>query len=88
MSAQSYRNPCAVQKAVNVGDVEALISLYELDALLMIGEKQVTGRENIRAAFHSMLSLGGSSSNSARLRARFLFSSDVRSQASKHIKSN
>jgi uncharacterized protein (TIGR02246 family) len=46
------------QNAFNVGDVEALISLYEPDAILIVGGKQVTGRENIRAAFHSMLSVG------------------------------
>jgi ketosteroid isomerase-like protein len=44
--------------AFNLRDVEALISLYEPDAILMVDGKQVTGRENIRAAFHSMLSVG------------------------------
>ena len=46
------------QNAFNVGDVEALISLYEPDAILMVDGKEVRGRENIRAAFHSMLSAG------------------------------
>jgi uncharacterized protein (TIGR02246 family) len=46
------------QNAFNDGDVEALISLYELDAILMVDGKQVIGRTNIRAAFHSMLSVG------------------------------
>jgi uncharacterized protein (TIGR02246 family) len=46
------------QNAFNVGDIEALISLYEPDAILMVDGKQLTGRENIRAAFHSILSVG------------------------------
>jgi uncharacterized protein (TIGR02246 family) len=46
------------QNAFNLRDVEALISLYEPDAILMVDGKQVTGRENLRAAFHSMLSVG------------------------------
>ncbi len=46
------------QDAFNVGDIEALISLYEPDAILMVDGKQVIGRENIRAAFHSILSVG------------------------------
>jgi ketosteroid isomerase-like protein len=32
--------------------------LYEPDAILMVGGKQVTGHANISAAFHSMLSVG------------------------------
>jgi uncharacterized protein (TIGR02246 family) len=54
------------QDAFNLGDVEALISLYEPDAILMVGGKQVTGRENIRAAFHSMLSVGAQMSLTTR----------------------
>jgi uncharacterized protein (TIGR02246 family) len=46
------------QNAFNLGDVEALISLYEPDAILMVGGKEVIGRANISAAFHSMLSVG------------------------------
>jgi uncharacterized protein (TIGR02246 family) len=46
------------QNAFNIGDIEALISLYEPDAILMVDGKQVTGRENIKAAFHSILSAG------------------------------
>jgi uncharacterized protein (TIGR02246 family) len=46
------------QDAFNAGDVEELTSLYEPDAILMVGGKQVKGRENIRAAFHSMCSVG------------------------------
>ena len=59
MSAHSPTEIHALfQNAFNVRDVEALISLYEPDAILMVGGKQVTGREKIRAAFHSMLSVG------------------------------
>jgi uncharacterized protein (TIGR02246 family) len=46
------------QNAFNLRDVEALISLYEPDAILMVDGKRVTGRENLRAAFVSMLSVG------------------------------
>jgi uncharacterized protein (TIGR02246 family) len=46
------------QNAFNLGDIEALVSLYEPDATLMVGGKQVTGREDIRAALHSILSVG------------------------------
>jgi uncharacterized protein (TIGR02246 family) len=46
------------QNAFNRGDVEALISLYEPDAILMVGGKPVIGRANIKAAFDSMLSDG------------------------------
>jgi uncharacterized protein (TIGR02246 family) len=59
MSAHSPTEIHALfQNAFNLGDVEALIALYEPDAILIIGGKQVTGRENIRAAFQSMLSVG------------------------------
>ena len=54
------------QNAFNLRDVEALISLYERDAILVVGGKQVTGRENIRAAFHSMLSVGAQMSLTTR----------------------
>src|SRR5262249_49442424 len=46
------------QNAFNRGDAEALISLYEPDAILVVGGKPVTGRANIKAAFDSMLSDG------------------------------
>jgi uncharacterized protein (TIGR02246 family) len=46
------------QDAFNLHDIEALISLYEPDAILMVGGNQVTGRENIRAVFQSVLSAG------------------------------
>src|SRR5262245_32999452 len=59
MSARSPTEIHALfQNAFNLGDVEALISLYEPDAILIIGGQQITGRENIRAAFQSMLSVG------------------------------
>jgi uncharacterized protein (TIGR02246 family) len=47
------------QDAFNRGDVDALTSLYEPSAVLMVRGGAVTGRENIRLAYHSMLSLSG-----------------------------
>lgn len=44
------------QDAFNLGDVETLVSLYEPEAVLIVGGKPVTGREGIHAAFRSMLS--------------------------------
>jgi len=59
MSAHSPTELHALfQNAFNLGDIETLTSLYEPDAILMVGGKQVIGRENIRAAFHAMLSVG------------------------------
>jgi uncharacterized protein (TIGR02246 family) len=59
MSAHSPGDIHALfQNAFNIGDVETLVSLYEPNAILIVGGQQVTGRENIRAAFHSMLSVG------------------------------
>lgn len=51
----------AVEKAVNDGDVEALVALYELDACLLgpAGE-QTVGVDAIRAAWTEMLAPGGS----------------------------
>jgi ketosteroid isomerase-like protein len=43
------------QDAFNRGDVDALTSLYERNATLLVGRMQMTGRENIRATFHSLL---------------------------------
>ena len=54
------------QNAFNLGDVEALISLYEPDATLLVGGKHVTGSENIGAALHSLLSGGGQLSLTTR----------------------
>lgn len=44
-----------VCSAFNRGDAEALAALYETNALLMVDGKGVTGRENIRKAFESLL---------------------------------
>jgi len=67
MSAHSPTEIHALfQNAFNLGDVEALTSLYEPDAILMVGGKQVTGRENIRAALHSLVSGGGQMSLTSR----------------------
>src|SRR5215813_13254594 len=60
MTAQSPSEIHAVfQKAFNRGDVEAMTSLYEPNAILLIGEEKVTGRENIRAALQCLVSGGG-----------------------------
>ena len=48
-----------VRDAFNARDVDALVSLYEPDAILMVDGKQITGRENIRAALRSLVSAGG-----------------------------
>src|SRR5215469_6843957 len=68
MSAQSPDQIHGLfQNTYNLGDVEALTSLYEPGAILMVGGKQVRGRENIRVAFHSMLSVGAQMSLTTRL---------------------
>ena len=43
------------QHAFNLGDVEALIALYEPSAVLVVDGKSVIGRENIRDALESLL---------------------------------
>ena len=43
------------QQAFNLGDVEALVALYEREALLVIDGKDVTGRESMRKAFEDLL---------------------------------
>jgi uncharacterized protein (TIGR02246 family) len=45
--------------AFNVGDVEALIALYEPNAVLVVDGKHVTGRESIRKALESFLARRG-----------------------------
>lgn len=45
--------------AFNLGDVEALLALYEPHAVLVVDRKEVTGRENIRMALESFLSRRG-----------------------------
>ena len=44
------------QEAFNRGDVDALVSLYEREAILIVGGEQVSGRENLRAALASLVS--------------------------------
>jgi uncharacterized protein (TIGR02246 family) len=46
------------QDAFNHGDLETLGSLYEPDAVLMAGGQRVVGRENIKAAFSSLIGAG------------------------------
>jgi uncharacterized protein (TIGR02246 family) len=41
--------------AFNLGDVEALIALYEPDAILVVGGEIVSGREKIRRAYENIL---------------------------------
>ena len=41
--------------AFNLGDVEALVALYEPDAILVVDVKIVSGREEIRKAYENIL---------------------------------
>src|SRR5438270_10224534 len=41
--------------AFNLGDLEALVALYEPDAILVIAGDHLSGRENIRKALESTL---------------------------------
>jgi uncharacterized protein (TIGR02246 family) len=43
------------RSAFNLGDVEALIALYEPDAILVVGGNRVLGRAEIRKALEHML---------------------------------
>src|SRR5436190_2132074 len=43
------------RSAFNLGDVEALIALYEPNAILVVDGNSVSGRENIRKALESVL---------------------------------
>jgi uncharacterized protein (TIGR02246 family) len=45
--------------AFNVGDVDALIALYEPNAVLVVDGKRVIGRESIRKALESFLARRG-----------------------------
>ena len=45
--------------AFNLGDVEALLALYEADAVLVVDGKVVTGRESIRKALESFVARRG-----------------------------
>ena len=46
------------ERAFNIGDVEAILALYEPSAILVTGGKPVTGHDGIRNAFNSFLSSG------------------------------
>ena len=51
----------AVEKAINNGDVDALVALYEPDACLLGPEgEQFVGTEAIRSTWTEMLAFGGS----------------------------
>lgn len=54
------------RSSFNAGDVEALVSLYEPDAVLIVGGMQVVGHDNIRAALGSMIAAGGRMSVTTR----------------------
>ena len=47
------------RSAFNAGDAGSLSALYEPNALLVIGGKNVIGRENIRQAFESLIAQRG-----------------------------
>ena len=46
------------ERAFNIGDVEAILALYEPGAVLVAGGKPVTGHDSIRDAFNVFLSSG------------------------------
>jgi len=46
------------ERAFNIGDVEAILALYEAGAVLVAGGKPVTGHDGIRDAFNVFLSSG------------------------------
>ena len=47
------------QEAFNLGDVEALTALYEPNAVLVLGDNEVTGRDNMRPIFESLVARQG-----------------------------
>ena len=47
------------RQAFNLGDVEALIALYEPNAVLVVDGKKLIGRESIRKALESFLARRG-----------------------------
>jgi ketosteroid isomerase-like protein len=57
------RNPAEIhtlfRHAFNLGDVEALIALYEPNAVLVVDGKEVIGREIIRKTLESFLARCG-----------------------------
>lgn len=48
------------QEFFNLGDVEALVALYEPNAVLVVGGQDVVGRESIRKALQKLLPGRGS----------------------------
>lgn len=46
------------QDAFNRGDLETIGSLYEPGAILMVGGQRVTGRQDIKAAYSSLIGAG------------------------------
>jgi len=46
------------ERAYNGGDLEAILALYEPNAVLVTGDKPVTGHNHIRDAFKTSLSSG------------------------------
>jgi uncharacterized protein (TIGR02246 family) len=57
------RNPAEIHtlfcEAFNLGDVEALVALYEPNAVLIVEGKPVAGRERIRKALERFLARRG-----------------------------
>ena len=47
------------QRAFNLGDVEALLALYEPDAVLVVDGKEVMGRESMRKALETFVARHG-----------------------------
>jgi uncharacterized protein (TIGR02246 family) len=45
--------------AFNRGDVEALLTLYEVNATIVVGGEPVTGHDRLRAALEQWLAAGG-----------------------------
>jgi uncharacterized protein (TIGR02246 family) len=54
------------RNSFNVGDIDALVLLYEPDAVLIVGGMQVEGHDGIRAAISSMIAAGGRMSLTTR----------------------
>jgi uncharacterized protein (TIGR02246 family) len=54
------------RNSFNVGDIEAMVSLYEPDATLIVGGMQVSGHDGIRAVLSSMVAAGGRMSLTTR----------------------
>src|SRR5882762_6635965 len=62
------------ERAFNIGDVEAILALYEPGAVLVAGGKPVTGHDGIRDAFNVFLSSGAR----MKLDTRAVIESDTR----------